>query len=384
VYTFTIDSVPFQDFQNKPTKFDLPSEVVTKKADPPKSVEKKAAPAAAPQKEERRPSQVSSFDPFADSSSNTKSADAFGDFGGSSTAKPAAAAAPKPVEFDFFDTAPAPVSSAPAVSHSNDFFSSPAPAPAAAPSRPPASNDLFSDFSGLTFTPTASVMASPSTFVDPFAPAPAPQPQVNPFAVNSAASNPAPEPERKDKYSGLVDLNLKGSPAPNRPTNTQQSGPSLSMLTSNSSALPTSPAMVNRNSNAGFGSAPGGWAPQPPAPSFGGPPMASADPFASFASQPPRQSGGAFPGGNMGMGGPPMGTGMGGMGMGGPPMGMGMGGPPMGMGGPAMGQGMGGGMGMGGPGFGSNPYGTPGMAPQGNAAFGRPAAPNSLDNLSWK
>jgi hypothetical protein len=375
---------------------------VTKKADPPKSVEKKPVAAApTPKKEERRPSQVSSFDPFADSSSNTKSSDAFGDFGGSSSSKPAATA-PKPaaVEFDFFDTAP--VSSAPAASHSNDFFSTPTPAPTAAPSRPAASNDLLSDFSGMTFTSTASSMASPSTFVDPFAPAPAPQPQVNPFAANSAASNPVPEPERKDKYSGLVDLNLKGNPTTTRPTNTQQSGPSLSMLTSNSSA--TGPAMVSRNSNAGFGSAPvaGGWAPQPPAPSFGGPPMTSADPFGSFGAQPPRQSGGAFPGGNMGMGGPSMGMGgpMGGpgMGMGGP--GLGMGGPSMGMGGPGLG--MGGGMGgpaMGGPGFASNPYGTgsgismmgpgggmggPGMAPQGNAAFGRPPASNSLDNLSWK
>jgi hypothetical protein len=377
VYTFTIDGVPFHDFQNKPTRFDPVETSFSKKADAPKPVEKKPTVAVTP-KEERRPSQVSTFDPFSDSSSNTKSADAFADFGGSSNSKPAPAApAAKPAEFDFFGSseAPAPVAKS---AHVDDFFSTPAPAPT---SKPSTSNDLFSDFADLTFTPTSTVMASNSSLVDPFAPAPAPAP-VNPYGVNLAASNPPPEPERKDnlkkEWSGLVDLDLKGNKTggPSRPSTTQQSGPSLSMLSSNSApSSSTGPAMVSRSSNAGFGAPSGfggqaqgpsgGWgAPQPPAPAFGGSNM-GADPFGNFGSQPPRQSGGAFPGGNMGMGGP----------------GMGMGGPGMGMGGPGMGS-------MGSSGFSSfpsmGPGGGPGMPPQGNASFGRPPASNSLDSLNWK
>jgi hypothetical protein len=363
---------------------------VSKKADAPKPVEKKTtatAVAATPKKEERRPSQVSSFDPFSDSSSNTQSADAFADFGGSSNTKPVPAASSKPAEFDFFGSSevPAPAAKAAPV---DDFFATSTPA---ATSKPSNSNDLFSDFSGLTFTPTASAMATHSSHVDPFAPAPAPAP-VNPYGANLAASNPPLEPERKDnlkkEWSGLVDLDLKGNKTgPSRPSTTQQSGPSLSMLSNNApNSSSSGPAMVSRNSNAGFGGSSGfggqsqgpAWgAPQPPAPGFGGSNMGAADPFGSFGSQPPRQSSG-----NMGMGGPGMGMGGPGMGMGGP--GMGMGGPVMGMGGP----GMGGPGSMGSPGFSAfpsmGPGGGPGMPPQGNASFGRPPASTSLDSLNWK
>lgn len=238
-------------------------------------------------------------------------------------------------------------------------------------------------------------MSTPTSYVDPFAPAPAPSPAAaNLLAANAPVSSPPVEPEKKDQWSGLVDLNLKGGNAPPRQT-TQQSGPSLSMLSTNTSST-TSPAMVNRNSNAGFGTAGGfGNAPMPPpsfgapapsfgapapsfgapapsfgapAPSFGAPApsFGAPDPFASFAAQPPRPGGGF---GGPVMGGPAMGSGMG-MGMG-----SGMGGPGFSASNPSAG------ISMMGPG---NPMGGPGMAPQGNANFGRPPATSSLDSLNWK
>eukprot|EP00604_Paraphysomonas_vestita_P002028 CAMPEP_0174820442 /NCGR_PEP_ID=MMETSP1107-20130205/4289_1 /TAXON_ID=36770 /ORGANISM="Paraphysomonas vestita, Strain GFlagA" /LENGTH=525 /DNA_ID=CAMNT_0016035811 /DNA_START=27 /DNA_END=1604 /DNA_ORIENTATION=+ len=421
IYTFTIDGVPFNDFQNKPTKFDPPSESLSsKKTETPKAPEKKvtstpvasssASSSSTPKETHSRPSQVSTFDPFADSSSSNKSVDAFGDFGGSSSSssttkqqstKPASTAA----DFDFFGTS-APVASSASSSSANvDFFSSaPAPTSSSSSSKPKQSNDLLSDFSDLTFTPTTNTSLSNnnSAYVDPFAPAPvAPVQQFqapNPFEANNQQQQQQQQAqERKDnlkpEWSGLVDLNLKGNPTTTtrQTTTTQQSGPSLSMLSSNSTPTASTPVMVNRTSNAGpiGGGAPLGWnpTPVPPQPSFG-----AIDPFATVSP-----TAGIRPGPPGGFGAPVGGGGFGNPGFGGPAPG-GFGGPgPIGggFGAPVGGGGFGSatapqfgsaaaGISMMGPGPVGGGYGGGNIPPAGNPAFGRPPPSNSLDNLNWK
>mmetsp|Transcript_16620 Transcript_16620/g.25010 ORF Transcript_16620/g.25010 Transcript_16620/m.25010 type:complete len:484 (-) Transcript_16620:228-1679(-) len=327
-YVFTIDSVRFEDFQRKPTTLNKPAvaqqATETTKNKPvtraPEKVEKQETGGTFdPFSPTGRATRSGSFDPFSSSERTERSA-SFDPFGSSEPTQGATTDAfgggafgtdqkvsSQSDGFDAFGTLSSGQSSDP-FSHPSqsaavqpkaqtaaefDFFSDPT--PSTSQNQPQkTSNDILNEFSGLTFD------------------MPPPPPTSHDTGATVVANNPDPTPapappQKKDQWSGLVDLDLKGN-GPRPQTSTAQSGPSLNQMTTSggtgpsvmkspqatASQQPSVPFGVTHMGGSGGGGfpvlSPQNLQPQQPRQSQ------SADPFASFTSSQPQQQ-------HMGMGG---------------------------------------------------------------------------------